>query len=510
VKGSQVTDVGSVADGAPGEPAGSDLARAGAKGTLWQGAAFVLGKGIVLVTTVLLARVLAPEQFGLVSLALVLIAYAEAVADVGVAQALVYLPRATGTTRAAVLCSLGVGALLVLLGLAAAPAIADFFGRDDVTPLVRLLALSLLTSAGGAVPEALLRRALLFHRLTVAAVVRAVATGAVSIVLALAGYGAWALAWGTLAGSAAYALAAWLLLPERPDVRVWRATRPDLRTVLAYGVPVAGGALLAKLLFDVDYLVVGHLEGAEALGFYTLAFRIPELLIINVFFVISSVTFPLYSRARSDGNTLRRGYLFSVRIQSLYGVCAGVGIAATAHLLVPLVFGDAWRPAVGPLVALAIYAAFRSLGAGANEVYKAMGRPGLSVTVSLVRLAILVPALVLATRWGVSGVAWAQAATSLLFVLLTQGVACRVLHLPGRALLADVSPALLCGAAVAVVASSLARLPLPPVLALALAVVGGILAAAGILLLGYRAMVRELLQVLFPARRSPVPHSAGA
>ena len=130
----------------------------------------------------------------------------------------------------------------------------------------------------------------------------------------------------------------------------------------------------------------------------------PELLILNVFFVLSTVAFPVYSRMGSDRARLGDGYLYSVRIYSLYGVCAGVGVAVSAPLLVPVVFGDPWRGAIAPLVALALYASCRAIGVGANDVYKAIGRPGLSLWISLVRLAVLVPALWLgAVTWGITG-----------------------------------------------------------------------------------------------------------
>ena len=160
--------------GTTGASAG-DLARAGVRGAAWQGGAFVVGKAVVLLTTVVLARMLAPEQFGLVSLALVLIVYAEAIADVGTAQALIYFQPRVSTIRAALLCTSLVGVLLVAAGLLTAPLIGNFFGRQDVVPIVRLLAISLLFSALGAVPEALLRRALQFRRLTAATVTRAAA-----------------------------------------------------------------------------------------------------------------------------------------------------------------------------------------------------------------------------------------------------------------------------------------------------------------------------------------------
>jgi len=489
-----------LAGSSPDGPAGDErdtLLRSGASGVLWQGLAQVVGKLVVLATTIVLARLLAPEAFGLVTLSLVLITYAEAFADAGVAQALVYLPRTRAILRAAMAASVVAGVVLMLSAMAAAPLMAQLFSRPEVTPLARLLAVSLLASSLAALPESLLRRDLQFRRLTVATICRVVVTGAVSVTLALGGLGAWALAWGTVAGSGIYALTAWLLLPERPDAAVWRTSWDDVRRVLGYGMPVVGSSLLSRLIFNVDYLIIGSILGATALGYYTLAFRIPELLIINVFFVLSAVAFPMFSRLKGDPVRMRSAYLFSVRLYSLYGLCAGVGLALVASLVVPLVFGPRWEEAVAPLVALALYAACRSIGVGTNEVYKALGRPGLALSLSVLRLAVLVPALFVgALVWGVVGVAWAQVVTSLAMAVLMQARAAQVLSLPLRELGRALVPGVLAAGSVLVVGLPLTRLPLPAVLDLCIVVAAGVAAVAAVLALLQRSLLRELVQVL--------------
>ncbi|MGR7024943.1 lipopolysaccharide biosynthesis protein [Geodermatophilus sp. URMC 62] len=477
-------------------PARDDLRSAGARSALWQGLAFALSKAAVLVTTVVLARLLAPEQYGLVALALVFVAYAQTVADAGVAQALVYLPRSSPTVRAAMSCALLVGVLLVAVATVSAPLVAAFFQRPDVEPLVRLCAVSLLASSLGSVPDALLRRDLLFSRITVARVVSAVATGATSIGLAAAGAGPWAIAWGAVVGSTVATVVSWIVLPVRPDALLWRTTRSDVRAVLAYGIPVAGASLLGKLVFDADYLVIGRQLGAEQLAYYTFAFKLPELVILNVFFVLLSVTFPLFTRARSDPERLRRGYLFSIRLQSLYGVVAGVGLAVTAPLAVRVLFGEAWAPAAGALTALALYAALRTIGGGANEVYKALGRPGIPLVISVIRLVVLVPVLLFATTWGIDGVAWAQVVLAAVFAIAMQAVALHVLQLDARRLLLALAPAASVAPAVAVVAGLLARLPLPPALTLVVAGAGGGAAAVAVLVVAYPALVKDVIGLL--------------
>jgi lipopolysaccharide exporter len=420
---------------------GPELTRMAVGGVAWQGLSYLLGRILVLATTVVLARLLAPEDFGLVALALVFIAYVEVATDLGVAQALIFLPADRRRNDAALAISLLVSALLVTAAMVAAPAVARFFDRADLTTMFRVLSLSLLLGGASQVPDALLRKRLRFRRRFVADVSRALLQGFVSIVLAAAGLGAWAIVWGYLAGGMTWLLAAWALVDYRPSPRIWRVTMGQARPLLAYGIPVAGNALLLSLVFDLDYLIVGKRLGTEALGFYTLAFRIPEMVIINVFYVLSAVAFPLFSMAREEAGRLRRGYLSVVRLQTVYGVGAGVGTAIVAPMLVPVVFGPQWEASIVPLQALALYAAFRSLGIGAVDVYKAVGRPGLAASLSFVRLAVLAPALLIAVGWGIDAIAWTQAVVALLLALLMQAIACRVLRLPLAAFGAALVPA---------------------------------------------------------------------
>lgn len=481
-----------------------DLASTARSGALWQAFSFLSGKLVVAMTTVVLARILAPREFGLVAMATVFISFAEVVGDVGIGQALVYLERTRQTVRAAFACALGTGVLAAVAGLAVAGPVASYFGEPEVAPLVRVLALTLLVNAVASCPTALLRAELLFRRLSIAIAIRALLTGVTSVGMALLGYGPMSLIAGTLVGSVVYLVATFALLPSRPDLRIWRATGPSIRALWAFGLPAAAGSLLSKLIFDIDYVVVGSL-GPDALGVYVLAYRLPELAIIQVFFVLSSVSYPLYAHASHEPERLRRGYLLALQIQSIYGLAAGTGLAVVAPLLVPLLFGERWTAAIAPMVALAAYAALRSLSAGANDVYKAIGRPGLTVKISLIRLVLLVPALLFGARWGVLGVAIAQAVMAAVFVVLMQGVALRVIGVPVRRGLATLANSALPSVAVAASAGAVMLWsPTSDAVTLLLAVTAGLLAGLWTTVMVAPAAVHRVAPSL--ARR--LPHAA--
>lgn len=484
-------------DRAPGAPG---LGRRAVGGVIWQALSFSLGKAFMLVSTIILARLLVPEDFGIVALALVFITYAQVLTDLGVAQALVYLPEDDRQNDAALTLALIWSSILVLVAMVAAPAVAEFYGRPDVVPIFRVLALSLVLGATAEVPDALLRKRLRFRQRLIANLLQSFGKGGVSITMAVAGFGAWAIVGGHVAGFAIWSLASWVLVGKRPGLRFWRLSRTHVRPLLAFGIPVTGNALLLALVFNTDYLIVGRVLGTEALGYYTVAFRIPELVVTQALWVVAAVSFPLYSLVRQDPERLRRGYVTSVRLQSVWGAAVGTALAVTAPMLVPVVFGAKWLPSVAPLQAMGLYAVFRSLGSGTTELCNGIGRPGLAAWLSVSHLVLLVPVLLFATRYGIEGVAWGHLVVAVLIVVIFQTVASRLIGMSPWRLATAMRPVLTVGIGMAVGAGAV-RLWLPGSnlvrLLAALAAGGvGVLAALGIAERGFLRELRGLMQRL--------------
>ena len=477
-------------------------AAAAVNGLTWVGLQYVLGRGLLLASFIVIARELSPEEFGLYAAALVFITYAGAIVDLGVAQALVYLGTARERADAALAASIAVGGLIAAATAMGAPVLADFFGRDDVAPMIRWLSLSLFISILGVVPDAILRARLRFRRRFVAQLAGIGTQAAVTIGFGVAGAGPWALVWGQLAGVTVAGLAAWVLAGYRPSRGFWRPDAANVRALVAYGAPLAGHTLIITLVADIDYLIVGRRLGSVALGFYAVAFRIPQMVVTNLFFIFSQVMFPIYSATREDRTRLQRGFVSAIRLQSLVGVTIGAGLAVIAPVLVPFVFGDKWSASIVPLQALALYAAFRSLAGGAADVFSATGRPRLALWSSLSQLVVLVPALLIATGAGIEGVAWTQAGMALVIAVALLGVAGTLVGLGARGLTAAVAPSLAAGAGTAAAVAAVRFLmPGPTAVRLAVAMIAG--AAAGLAVFsatdpGSASELRGLVRARFP------------
>jgi len=423
------------------------LARDAAAGVTWAFLAVAAGRLISLASLVVLARLLDPADFGLVALALVYMTYVETVGDLGAGAALVYWPsRSEDAVQVTFLINVLMGWAWFVLTLLLAPAVAAFFHNPSAEPIFRALAWSFPIKALSATHDSLCQKDLRFRARLVPEIGMAGIKALVAIFLARAGFGAWSLVWGQLAGLSASTILFWIVVPWRP---VWRWPSGVAGPILAYGRGIVAVNVIAAVLHHADVAIVGRTLGAAALGFYQMAYKIPEMTVTTLVWVVSRVLFPTFSRARAEGGDLREAYLGALRYVSLLTLPAAVGLALLSEPLVLTFFGERWRPTVPILAALATYTGLRSLGTTAGDVLKAMGRPGLLAALGVLKASLLVPALLYRARGGPVDVATTLAGVTALTTLLSIGVASRMLDASGSAILGALRQSLLAATTVA-------------------------------------------------------------
>ncbi|MGH9536043.1 MAG: lipopolysaccharide biosynthesis protein, partial [Terriglobales bacterium] len=489
---------------APRDPAIDRQAVAG--NLAWAALSFALGKLAALASLILLARLLTPRAFGAVTIVLTAVTFLEVAGRVGLNTALIYQPADAGADGIAPAADavfwfwMATACLEAVAAWLGAPAVAAFFRQPLVTPMLRVMAPALLVTALGATHDTLLRRALRFRKKLAPDLGLALAKAGASVALALAHWGAWSLIGGQWAGAVAGTALLWWVVPWRPRRR-WAPLLA--RQLLAYGKHIYALDLSGIVLANLDYLVVARMLGATALGFYYLAFRLPEALLISVLNVITGVVFPAFSRLHADPPRLRAAVLETERYAVLFALPMAAALALLARPLVLAFYGRHWLPAVPVLQVLALYAAIRCLSHHFGDAYKALGKPQILSALTVVWWLLLPPALVLGARWdGLVGVAWGQVATRAAMTAVHFVLIVRVVGIaPGR-LARALAPALegTLALAMAILAVRPLAAPLPAWPALLLPAGAGA-AAYGLLLwlrhrevcLGAWLVTRELL-----------------
>jgi O-antigen/teichoic acid export membrane protein len=223
--------------------------------------------------------------------------------------------------------------------------------------------------------------------------------------------GVWSLVWGQLAGIFVGTALAWILAGWKPT---WRFQRETSLRVTTYGLSIVALEFIGAFRSNVDYLLVGRVLGAAALGYYTMSYRIPELLIRSLNTVVVRVSLPAMAIAQMEREQMRSFYFSYIRYISLFVFPVSVGLAITAPIFVPLFFSTKWNPAIVPTMLISLAMVIAAMSFIPGVLYKAIGKPEMLIKLNLIKVPLTVLILWYAMRWGINGVAAGQVVISMI------------------------------------------------------------------------------------------------
>lgn len=381
-------------------------------------------------STIILAALLTPADFGLVAISTFVIALARIVIDLGLGKTVIQ--RKEGVEEAAsagLWVSVLVSIVLYLALWLAAPWIAVSYDDGRVVDVIRVAALALPLMALAAIPKALLRRDLAFRRLfwvnSSFLIVQAVA----SVILAVAGMGYWALILGQLVGLLLSVILVWAMVPWRPGLIFhW----PLLRSMLAFSVWVMVSGLQNWLFLYADNAIAGLFLGVQALGIYSLGFSIAIIVPGFLEAAVADVAYPAFCKLQDSPGEVGRSL---VSLQALVAAVlfpVALGISAIATPAVELLYGDRWQGMGAVIAILVIMPGLSCIWALNEHAYQATGRPDIWPKLAGVSLLILLPLLWIAARHGLlaftlvrSGAAWILPLGNMIFGARALGVGIR-------------------------------------------------------------------------------------
>lgn len=472
----------------------------------WSFGSTALNKFSLFGIGILLARLLGPHAFGTYAVAYVAMTAVLTFNELGVSLAIIrwegdpaeIIPTVTTI-------SLLVSAVIYAGCFFGAPVYASAMGAPSATSVVRVLAVLVLIDGFTNTPIALLQRSFRQGQRTIADQVNTWLGTGTTLALALAGAGAMSLAIGRLVGCLAGAILMAIFAPESLRLGFNPA---KARALLRFGLPLAGAELIALAVTTVDQVVVGHVLGAVALGFFVLALNLANWPITMFSQPVGNVAPAVFSRLQRDRAAMRTTFLSAAGLLCAVAlpVCLVIGGAATP--LISFVYGSRWVPAASPLLWLALLGAVQIFFLLSYDFFVVLTRSRFLLTAQLAWLLVLVPALVIGARTdGIYGASLAEAAVAVLGVLPwylreLSKVGIRLRDLGGHLWL-PVTGAVIAG----LVAVAAARIAPGDFVALA---VSGVAMAAVVALLVYR--MRNVVASLRSAAAGPaaaeVAHSA--
>ncbi len=354
-------------------------------------------RALGLLTTALLARILYPSDFGVLAFALAILGFVDALRDFGIKDALIYAAdRREKLADIAATLGLAIGLFQCAIALVAAPLATYLMNDDRITPLIQVLSLTFVINALAVAQDGLLQRRLSFRSRSAADFGAAAVKAVVTVALALAGVGLWAIAAGHLAGAVTRTLARTAAVGWVPRFHINRAGAGELwrygRHVLFVNI---AGAVLAR----ADQVAIAALIGSTALGYYYIAARIPELIIGSLSMVLTLVLFPALTKLAADKAALASAFCGATRFTALIVAPISAGLVAMAPELVHALFGARWGASAPTLQVLAAAAMVASLGWNAGDLFKAIGRPGLQSALVAGEAAVSIPLIVLFAWW---------------------------------------------------------------------------------------------------------------
>ncbi len=482
------------------------IAATTARGILWAATSQWGRQLLGLLTTIVLARLLGPDQFGLFSLALVCTGFVALFGEFGLGSALVQKRSLANSELDGVFwLGMSLSLSLCLLLWLLSPWAAALLGEGRIAPLLKALSLTLPLTSLASVQQAIVMREIDFRRVARIELISTAGGSAAGILLAIASRSVWSLVLQSFVTVLLSAGMYWWNAGWRPSLRFGEMR---LRGILAFGSNLAGFNVVNFVARNVDNLLIGKYLGAQPLGFYSLAYRIMLFPLQNISAVLGRVMFATFSRMQEDAERIRIGFLRLSKYVALVSCPLMLGVFVFAPEFVGLVFGGQWGAVVPLLRLLAIVGLMQSLGTNVGIIYLTKGRTDLMFYWGLLAAAVITTAIIVGLQWGVEGVALAYLLANLILFVPSLLIPFLLIGLTLKEFFGSIAAPVIFGLAACVAGATVKFVLADAGLSGALTLLGGLL----VLVLSYVLLIlwkanescRELwglVQTLAPGRR---------
>lgn len=418
-------------------------------GVVWNGTRQFLGQGIQTVTTLVLARLLSPEEFGIIGIANIFILFANTINQLGISSAIIQRKDIDeGHLSSAFWANMATGIILCLIMMLISYPAAKFFRSDLVQPVLTVLSFMFIFGALRIVQNTQFSRNLEFGRLAGITVWEMLSNSAVSILLAAWGWGVWSLVWGRLFGVAVGTCMAWRYSPWRPRFLFDTA---KFKQLFSFGVHSMSVSMLTYLGRNIDYIIVGRFLGTVPLGFYTMAYNIVTLPERKMSSIITSVAFPTFSKIQDDNARVSKNYLKILSYISFVTFPLLLGFMMVCPYFVNTVLSEKWAQAILPMQIMCVLGMVSSVSTTIGSIFYAKGRPDIEFKADFLNLAALAAALTVGVRFGIVGVAVAVTAVAVIGTPIILWVIARLIQTSFKEIYRALHPALISSLSMALV-----------------------------------------------------------
>lgn len=361
-------------------------------------------QGIQFIVQIVLARLLLPEEYGLIALITVFITFANLFVQSGFNTALIQKKDADKMDFSSVFyLSLFVAGLLYVILFVTAQFIADFFREPQLVPLLRILSCTLFFGALNSIQNAYLAKNMMFKKLFFSSLGAIVVSGAIGVITAYSGWGVWALVAQQLVNQFVVTIILWFTIKWRPSLLF---SFKRVTVLFSFGWKLLVSAVLCTLDRNIRTLIIGKNYSSDMLGFYNRGQQFPEIIGINIDGSIQSVLFPAFASHQDNLKKVKNMMRRAIMTSSFIMFPMMVGLAVVAEPLVKLLLTDKWVPAVPFLQISCAAEALIPIQTTNLQAINALGRSDIFLKLEIVKTIISLIILGISIPFGIYAMAW--------------------------------------------------------------------------------------------------------
>lgn len=343
----------------------------------WTSLSTIVNTVVQLLQYVILARLLSPDDFGLMSMLTVVIVFSQVFTDLGISSAIIYYQNLAREQLSSLYwLNIISGFLVFIVVLLVRPLIAGFYNEPRLIELLVYVAFIFLVTPFGQQFQFLLQKELLFNQLAKVEILSIVTGSLIAIVLAFLGFGVYSQIWGQL--STAIVKSLYLMKIG------WNRWKPQfilkfrgLGEIIKFGIYQVGSRTVNYFASNIDYLLIGRYLGSEALGIYTLAYQLIVIPVTKINPIVTKVAFPIFSKHQDNNEVISKSFTNMSKLLAVVSFPILIGLIAIANVFVPVVFGEKWTVAVPVVQVLSILGILRVLMNPNGSVLLGKGRADL-------------------------------------------------------------------------------------------------------------------------------------
>lgn len=420
----------------------TDISNKAVRGAVWATLDRFGTMGIQFIVNLILARLLVPEYFGIIGMIAIFIVVSQTLIDGGFTSALIQKKSPTQADYSTIFYwSTALSTFLYIILFISAPLIADFYRTPLLTPVIRVIGITLPLSAINAIFIARLRKSLSFGIIAATNVLSYTISGAVSITMAFYGCGIWCLIVMQIGSNACSILMLSIITRWHPTMCF---SKESFKELFSFGGYILAANILQSICQNIQGLIIGRLFSATQMGYYSQAYKLDQVTSYSLPYIIVQVMYPVYSSIQDNLERLRKMLMMNIRVISfLIFPILGL-LAITSYTLITTIYGMKWAPCAPYFSILCIGGFFACLQNINFYAVAAVGRSRQLFLWSFYKWGFLLSALFAGAYFGMYGILWAMVASNLNIYIVNASLAARYVGLNLFSQIFTLLPATVC------------------------------------------------------------------